>query len=264
MRRAGVNAFRVGGISTLMSCSRRRPARRAAAVSSHHGRRSVRRRGGSTSYLLPVNSPAAVARQLGVDSDADSVLLARDDHHTVPVDGSVRLAIVDPTPKRLALARRVVEQGKRWHGRNDLWFSPAPLLTPHDGLGWRSSAPGSNRSSTRSSTIWPIGSGGPAPRWTASSAGASRVGRSSPSAACSTPSWRSAVSLRIWSPAHSIGEWTGMITTQMIPPDRVDGFVDSINPADRGGARRRVRGTRLWSGRCPGGSRRHRRRRRLA
>ncbi|HWE87916.1 MAG TPA: acyltransferase domain-containing protein [Pseudonocardiaceae bacterium] len=47
------------------------------------------------------------------------------------VDGgpAFRLGIVDPTAKRLTLARKVVDGGKHWRGRNDVWFSPAPLLT---------------------------------------------------------------------------------------------------------------------------------------
>ncbi len=39
-----------------------------------------------------------------------------------------RLGIVDPTEKKRALARKVITGGKPWRGRNDVWFSPAPLL----------------------------------------------------------------------------------------------------------------------------------------
>lgn len=35
---------------------------------------------------------------------------------------------MNPDAKRLALARKVVAQGAAWHGRSDVWFSPAPLL----------------------------------------------------------------------------------------------------------------------------------------
>ncbi|MFJ4521489.1 beta-ketoacyl synthase N-terminal-like domain-containing protein [Streptomyces sp. NPDC088810] len=42
--------------------------------------------------------------------------------------GPVRLGVVDPTAKRLALARRAVAKGRAWHGRGDVWFRPGPLL----------------------------------------------------------------------------------------------------------------------------------------
>lgn len=48
-------------------------------------------------------------------------------------EGPCRLAVVDPTPKRLATARGVVKRGARWPGRGDVWFSPAPLLGPGGG-----------------------------------------------------------------------------------------------------------------------------------
>ena len=43
--------------------------------------------------------------------------------------GSLRLAIADPTPKRVELARRVVERGSAWRGRSEIWFTPNGLLT---------------------------------------------------------------------------------------------------------------------------------------
>ena len=39
-----------------------------------------------------------------------------------------RLAMLDPTPDRLATARRLVGKGRPVRRRSDLWFSPAPLL----------------------------------------------------------------------------------------------------------------------------------------
>ncbi|MFC3453705.1 hypothetical protein [Amycolatopsis speibonae] len=42
--------------------------------------------------------------------------------------GRIRLGPVDPAPKRLNLARKVVAKGRPWRGRNDLWFVPEPLL----------------------------------------------------------------------------------------------------------------------------------------
>jgi len=48
-------------------------------------------------------------------------------------DGPVRLGVVDPTEKRLALARKAVARGRSWRGRNDIWFADRPLLGPGGG-----------------------------------------------------------------------------------------------------------------------------------
>lgn len=39
-----------------------------------------------------------------------------------------RIAVVDPTPQRLAMARKVIAKGAPLRGRRDIWFSPEPLL----------------------------------------------------------------------------------------------------------------------------------------
>jgi Acyl transferase domain/Polyketide synthase dehydratase len=38
--------------------------------------------------------------------------------------GPVRLGIVDPTDRKLRLARRLVAKGEPWRGRSDIWFTP--------------------------------------------------------------------------------------------------------------------------------------------
>lgn len=59
----------------------------------------------------------------------DAELLAR--IGTAPGDGPVRLGIVAPSKKQLNVARKAVSRGNPWHGRNDVWFRPAPLLGTH-------------------------------------------------------------------------------------------------------------------------------------
>ncbi|GAA1050853.1 acyltransferase domain-containing protein [Arthrobacter russicus] len=56
----------------------------------------------------------------------DAELLAR--IGTPPGDGPVRLGIVAPGKKQLNVARKAVSRGNPWHGRNDVWFRPGPLL----------------------------------------------------------------------------------------------------------------------------------------
>ncbi|MGY0064502.1 beta-ketoacyl synthase N-terminal-like domain-containing protein [Streptomyces sp. LZ34] len=70
---------------------------------------------------LGAETPERLAAWLAAD---DSALRA-----TAPAAGRVRLGVVGPTAKRLALARRVVAKGHSWRGRNDVWFAPAPLLS---------------------------------------------------------------------------------------------------------------------------------------
>jgi acyl transferase domain-containing protein/phosphopantetheinyl transferase len=82
--------------------------------------------------LLAADSPGQLAALL--DTDDPSVLAAGlDSARAHPHAGRTRLGIVDPTAKRLALARRVVAKGRAWRGRSDLWFSTDPLLAADGG-----------------------------------------------------------------------------------------------------------------------------------
>ncbi|MFF9912369.1 beta-ketoacyl synthase N-terminal-like domain-containing protein [Streptomyces sp. NPDC013457] len=123
-RRAAVNAFGFGGINAHVVLEQ------APATS-----------GGppfTTAHLAaPAGPPRAVVQESepvllvsAATPQALGALLDAADPRTPPgVDaGPVRLGIVGPTPKRLALARRVVAKGEAWHGRNDVWFRPGPLL----------------------------------------------------------------------------------------------------------------------------------------
>ena len=70
---------------------------------------------------LGAETPERLAAWLAAD---DAALRA-----TAPASGRVRLGVVGPTAKRLALARRVVAKGRSWRGRGDVWFTAAPLLS---------------------------------------------------------------------------------------------------------------------------------------
>ncbi|MFH8892366.1 beta-ketoacyl synthase N-terminal-like domain-containing protein [Streptomyces sp. NPDC017949] len=121
-RRAAVNAFGFGGINAHVvleqaptASARRSPS--AAPAAAPTARRAVVREGERVLLL-----GAATVGALGVLLDAP------DPETTAGSGGPVRLGIVGPTPKRLALARRVVAKGEAWQGRNDVFFSPRPLL----------------------------------------------------------------------------------------------------------------------------------------
>ncbi|HKY66789.1 MAG TPA: acyltransferase domain-containing protein, partial [Acidimicrobiales bacterium] len=66
--------------------------------------------------------------QLAARLGDDEAVLAGSDLHALGDPGPVRLAIADPTPKRLELARKVVARGQPWRGRNDVWFAPEGLI----------------------------------------------------------------------------------------------------------------------------------------
>ncbi|MEU6551802.1 beta-ketoacyl synthase N-terminal-like domain-containing protein [Streptomyces sp. NPDC046915] len=82
--------------------------------------------------LLAADHPEGLAALLAPD---DSAVLGSglDSDRTHPDAGPVRLGIVDPTAKRLALARRAVGKGRAWQGRSDVWFRSRPLLGPGQG-----------------------------------------------------------------------------------------------------------------------------------
>ncbi|GAA2585216.1 beta-ketoacyl synthase N-terminal-like domain-containing protein [Actinomadura fulvescens] len=58
----------------------------------------------------------------------DGELLAIAAKSEQPPDLPCRLAIVEPTARRLDLARAIVLRGTPWRGRSDIWFTPRPLL----------------------------------------------------------------------------------------------------------------------------------------
>ncbi|WNV86239.1 beta-ketoacyl synthase N-terminal-like domain-containing protein [Umezawaea sp. Da 62-37] len=106
-RRAAVNAFGFGGISAHVILEQdRSPARATGPVAVREPTRVLR---------LAGRSPAELAELLTTPS--------------APGGGDVcRLSLVDPTEKKLAVARRVLAAGEAWRGRQDIWFSPRPLL----------------------------------------------------------------------------------------------------------------------------------------
>ncbi|MFF7976456.1 beta-ketoacyl synthase N-terminal-like domain-containing protein [Streptomyces sp. NPDC007905] len=126
VRRAAVNAFGFGGINAhvvLEEAPGARPGPRRARTLVAEPERVL---------LLAADGEDDLAARLDAD-DPEVLALGLDPARPRPDAGPVRLGIVDPTAKRLALARRAVGKGRAWQGRNDVWFRPTPLLGPDGG-----------------------------------------------------------------------------------------------------------------------------------
>ncbi|MGP4023614.1 beta-ketoacyl synthase N-terminal-like domain-containing protein [Actinomadura sp. 3N407] len=119
-RRAAVNAFGFGGANAHVilqepPSSGVRRARRPRRLDTPRSDEVVLRLAARTTDEL-ADALAAPDEKLLTQVPED-----------VP-DLPCRLAIVAPTPRRLDLARAVVQRGTAWRGRSDVWFSPRPLL----------------------------------------------------------------------------------------------------------------------------------------
>ncbi|WP_238427056.1 type I polyketide synthase, partial [Streptomyces adustus] len=131
VRRAAVNAFGFGGINAHVVLEEE-PAPVATVPVPKTARAVVRVAEPERVLLLAADGPEPLAALL--DTDDDSVRAAGlDPALPHPAVGRTRLAVVDPTAKRLAVARRAVGRGRAWHGRGDVWFRPGPLLGPGHG-----------------------------------------------------------------------------------------------------------------------------------
>ncbi|WJE01506.1 type I polyketide synthase [Streptomyces antimycoticus] len=113
VRRAAVNAFGFGGINAHVVLEQPPVpvAPRATTVVIEPER----------VLALAADTPERLAELLAADDATVRTTVTGRDART-------RLGIVEPTGKRLALARRMVAKGRPWRGRNDVWFTPAPLL----------------------------------------------------------------------------------------------------------------------------------------
>lgn len=204
-RRAGVNAFGFGGINAhvVLEADQSAPSSRRASAAT--ARESV--------LLLSAASPAALLDCLDAGQTGA---------------GPCRLALFDPTPERRAKARAIVERGKRFGGRSDIFFSPRGLVD--DGGSVCFAFPGIE--ATFAPRIDDV---------------AAHFGLEIPAGKGATELERHGTELnavgRVLYDAlgaigvapdhvagHSIGEWNAMIAAEMVAPADVDGFITGLAP----------------------------------
>ncbi|GGV26138.1 hypothetical protein GCM10010260_78200 [Streptomyces filipinensis] len=230
VRRAAVNAFGFGGINAHVVLEEAPGSRSVPRTRSRPAPASVRVGEPERILLLAAGSVADLASLLHADDPA--VLGAGlDPARAHPDAGPVRLGIVEPTARRLALARRAVAKGRAWQGRGDVWFRPGPLL---------------GRTGGRLAFVFPGLEGDFAPRTDDIAAhfgltpptgthvrvgdvarhgfGVVGVGRLLDQALRRMGVVPDAVA------GHSVGEWTAMVAAGLYATGQVDAFMAEFDP----------------------------------
>ena len=209
-RIAAVNAFGFGGIN-------------AHVVVAAHGEPVQPRR---PSRSVTDRADAEILALAAADPEA--LLLALDAGRRRGGTGLCRLALVDPSPERLARARRIVARGRPWTGRGGIWFRDGGLLGQGGKLAFVFPGIEVDFSPEIHSVAHHLGL--PAPRLPRNSDDVERTGIG-------------VVSLgrfldRVLTEGcglqpdlyagHSVGEWTGMIASGIVPGEEIDAFLERL------------------------------------
>jgi acyl transferase domain-containing protein len=220
VRRAAVNAFGFGGINAHVVLEQHAPPSPVGT----RGSRAALVREREQVLLLSAASAAEIAELLDRDDAAVRSIAAAEG-----TSDGCRLAIVGPTAKRLAIARKVVARGTAWRGRNDVWFSPQPLLMarPRAHIGFV--FPGAEAGFEPRVDDVAAHLGLPRPDIAADGIGRQaaavvNVGRLLDRALRRLQIVPDAVA------GHSIGEWAAMISAGIYADVEVDRFVEHLDP----------------------------------
>ncbi|GAA2414387.1 type I polyketide synthase [Actinomadura vinacea] len=246
-RRAVVNAFGFGGVNAhvvLEEVAASMPISgpvsapvSAAAVGTGRASRRI-----SAAGAGPETGPEGepVLRLSAASPDELADLLSRPDEEVMacgePAAGGgrgggrpgCRVAIVEPGPRKLDLARAVVARGTPWRGRSDIWFAPRPML---GGEGGRTAFlfPGFEPAFEPRIDDIAAHFGMAAPRLTGR---ADLLGHAADVIAAGRLLAAALARLGIEpdvAAGHSLGEWTAMIVSGMYPPDAVDSFLAALD-----------------------------------
>jgi acyl transferase domain-containing protein/phosphopantetheinyl transferase (holo-ACP synthase) len=236
-RRAGVNAFGFGGINAHVVLEQVPTTTQATTTPP-----GTAPAAGSRSLIVR-SAPERILKLAAADPAALAALLDASTPDPDPLDatsGACRIAIADPTPKKLALARRILAHAKPWRGRSDIWFSPKPLLSAEPGANANANAGAEGRVAF----IFPGLEADFTPRVDdiarrlgvsiadhssdgigAHGVGVVEVGRLMARALDEMGVRPAAVA------GHSVGEWTAMISAGLFSGPAVDRFIGDFDPA---------------------------------
>ena len=179
---------------------------------------------------LASHSPSGLAQLLETVRELDSVHAADSSRPIGEPDGPVRMALFDPTAKRIELAQQVIERGKPWRGRRDLWFTTEGLISAGGDVALV--FPGIE--AVFEPRIDDVVSHFAEPLRGMPDAGAEmpdieRVARSTIAVERVLANVLEVLGVRPTTVAgQSIGEWAGMIASGMVPPDMVDRFLATL------------------------------------
>jgi acyl transferase domain-containing protein/phosphopantetheinyl transferase len=150
-------------------------------------------------------------------------------------DGPIRIALLDPSAERRALARQVLDRGRAWRGSKDIWFAPRGFA--QDGGKLAFLYPGIEGTFAPKVADVAVRFGMPLTRELADPAADANP----------TPRELERRGLGVYAlgrlltavlarlnvkpdviAGHSMGEWTAMVTSEMVPPEAVDDFVAGL------------------------------------
>jgi acyl transferase domain-containing protein/phosphopantetheinyl transferase (holo-ACP synthase) len=210
-RRAAVNAFGFGGINAhaVLEASPASPKRvRASAAARSETVASERW------LAISASNPAALVDALSRgESSAQG--------------GPCRLVLFDPTPERRTMAQKIVERERPWNGHDDLWFQTKGLLSEGGKIAFLFPGIEPTFEPRVDDVAEHFGSAAPpAPSGGIEETGLAVVG-------VSRLLYQAIRRLGIVPHAiagHSIGEWTGMVVSGMVPPVAAQAFIDAAVP----------------------------------
>jgi 3-oxoacyl-(acyl-carrier-protein) synthase/phosphopantetheinyl transferase len=229
-RVAAVNAFGFGGINGHVVLTGH-PSDDPRAAPARRGRIPARAAAEAREAVLLLAAPDRDGLRRALDEAAAAGLPAGPPR-SAPAGGPARLALCRPTTERLDLARRVLERGRPWRGRSDLWCTDRPLAAGPGAVAFV--FPGVEPTFEPRVDDVAAHFGLPLPALATSETVAEDLETLGRSLVAVGRLLDGVVRRLGLAPAavagQSIGEWSGMISTEMIPPAEVDGFIDTLRP----------------------------------